>query len=168
MDTGPTLVQRPERILPEDTAGSLTERLALLGAAALGEACDRIRTGSAVYTPQEESGATHAPILRKEDGVLSWARPADQCERFVRAMNPWPGAVTRSRGLPLKLLQIDLVDLLPVGAVPGTLVACDPFPVVATLPGRIRIRRVQPAGRKEMGADSWVRGARLEIGECLG
>jgi methionyl-tRNA formyltransferase len=167
MDTGPVLLQRIERIRPDDTTGALSDRLARLGASALCDACEGIRSGRANYTPQPIEGVTHAPLLRKEDGVISWARPADQIERFVRAMNPWPGASTRFRGQPLKLLDVDLVDLLPPGETPGVLLASDPFPVVAALPGRIRLRRIQPAGRKEMDADSWGRGARLEAGESL-
>lgn len=168
MDTGPVLVQRVERILHDDTADALSGRLAGLGAIALREACERIRAGSAVAVDQPLEGATYAPILRKVDGLVSWARPADQCERFVRAMSSWPGAVTRHRGLPLKLLRVELVNLLASGAAPGALLAADPLPVVAALPGALRLCRVQPAGRKEMDADSWGRGARLEIGEILG
>ena len=165
MDTGPVLVQRTEKILDDDTTGSLSDRLACLGAAALRDACDRIREGRAVYLDQAAEGATYAPILRKEDGSVPWARPADQLRRFVRAMTPWPGAAAQLRGQPLKLLDVEIVDLLSSGAAPGAVVAADPFPVIATLPGAVRLRRVQPAGRKEMDADSWVRGARLEVGE---
>jgi methionyl-tRNA formyltransferase len=168
MDTGPVLLQRTEKILHDDTAGTLSDRLARLGAAVLREACELIRAGGAVYLEQAAEGATYAPVLQKEDGIVSWARPADQCQRFVRAMTPWPGAATRLRGQPLKLLRVELVDLLPSGAPPGALIASEPFPIVAALPGALRLCRVQPAGRKEMDADSWGRGARLEIGECLG
>lgn len=168
MDTGPILLQRTERILPTDSTGTLSDRLARLGAITIREACELIRVGNTCYEPQTVDGATHAPLLRKEDGIISWARPADQCERFVRAMEPWPGAATRFRGQPLKVSQIDLLDLVSRDALPGTLVAVDPFPIVTTLPGTIRLRRVQPAGRKELDAESWGRGARLEVGERLG
>ncbi|MBD3160562.1 MAG: methionyl-tRNA formyltransferase, partial [Candidatus Eisenbacteria bacterium] len=123
MDTGPMLLQRMERILPDDTTGSLTDRLALLGGTAIREACDRIREGSATFVPQEEHGATYAPRLRKEEGELSWSRPADQIERFLRAMDPWPGCRTRHAGRPLRVAAVEPLDRIPLEEPPGTILS---------------------------------------------
>lgn len=164
MDTGPILVQRTERILPDDTAGALGERLARLGAAALLDACAALREGRANAIPQADNLATHAPMLRKEDGEIDWSRPADQVERFVRAMTPWPGARVSIAGHVLRVGRAEPVDVVPRACEPGAVLAVDPFPVVATLPGALRLLRVQPAGRSEMGADAWARGARLSAG----
>jgi methionyl-tRNA formyltransferase len=167
MDTGPLLLQKMERIRPDDTTGSLSERLSLLGANALCEACDAIRSGNARLRPQDDAHASHAPILAKEDGLLSWNRPADLIERFVRAMDPLPGATARFRGQPLRIRSARPLDLLPCEAPPGTLVALDPAPTVAALPGRIALAEVQAAGRRAMSAADWARGVRPEIGESL-
>ncbi len=168
MDTGPLLLQRTTRVLPGDTTGSLSDRLADLGGAALIDALASIREGRARYIPQDEDRASYAPLLKKEDGTVSWSRPADQIERFVRAMDPWPGALTALRGQALRLLAVEPLDMLPAASMPGTLLGLDPFPVIAALPGRVRLTRVQPEGRRPMDADAWARGARLGARERLG
>jgi len=168
MDTGPILIQRAERVLPDDTAETLGARLSLLGGVVLKEACERIRERRDVYAPQPATGATNAPPLEKEDGLISWSRPADQIERFVRAMIPWPVAATSAKGQPLRVLRADLVDLVPRERPPGCLLSIAPAPIVAALPGCVRLRRVQPAGRREMDAGDWIRGARLAEGERFG
>jgi methionyl-tRNA formyltransferase len=168
MDTGPLILQRVERILPDDTTGSLTARLALLGGVALREACDAIRSGHARFLPQAEELATYAPLLSKDDGRCSFDRPADLCERFVRAMSPWPGASARARGETLRLLRVEPLDLIDPARPAGEVVAVDPYPVVAARPGRVRLARVQAAGKREMDAAEWARGFRLALGESLG
>ena len=168
MDTGPLLLQRVERILPDDTTGSLTARLAVLGGTALRDACDAIRSDVARYLPQAEELATHAPLLSKDDGRCPFDRPADQCERFVRAMLPWPGASARARGEALRLLRVEPLDLIDSSRPSGEVVAVDPYPIVASRPGRLRLLRVQAAGKREMDAAEWARGFRIAVGESLG
>jgi len=168
MDTGPILLQRLERMPPDATAGSLTERLSQLGGLALQDALARIRSGTARYAPQPEEGVTLAPRLSKEDGRIDWAQPADRLERFVRAMDPWPAARTVLRGAPLRIASLEPVDLIAGEAAPGTILSLDPDPVVAACPGCVRLGRVQAAGKKEMEASAWARGARLRPGESLG
>jgi methionyl-tRNA formyltransferase len=168
MDTGPLLAQRAERIRANDTTGSLTARLALLGGETLRDACDAIRSGDPRYIPQAEDLATYAPLLSKEDGRLDFAFPADQCERFVRAMTPWPGTTSSAREESLRILELAPLDLLDGGRPHGEVLAVDPFPVIATRPGRVRLLRVQAAGKREMDASEWARGFRLRVGERLG
>ena len=168
MDTGPLLLQRLEWIRPDDTAGSLTERLSRLGAEALREACAQLRSGKADFIPQEHEFATYAPLLRKEDGACSLARPADQIDRFVRGMDPWPGATITARGESLRLVRVEPIDLIAHDVPPGTVVVVDPAPVVATLPGRIRLLRVQAPGKREMEAAAWAHGFRLRLGDRIG
>lgn len=165
MDTGPLLLQRFERILPDDTTGSLTARLAILGGAALREACDAIRSGDARFLPQAEELATHAPLLSKDDGRCNFMMPADQCERFVRAMTPWPGASSTVRGQPLRIAGLEPIDLLDHGVPPGEVIGVEPHPVIATRPGSVRLLRVQASGKREMDASEWARGFRLRVGE---
>jgi methionyl-tRNA formyltransferase len=168
MDTGPMLLQRLERIPPEATSGTLTERLADLGGLAVREAVEQIRSKTARYIPQADEGITHAPRLSKEDGRIDFAQPADRLERFVRAMDPWPAARTVVRGQPLRIASLAPVDLIPIEAAPGTILSLDSAPLVAARPGRVRLLRVQAAGKKEMEAAAWSRGARLRVGESLG
>jgi methionyl-tRNA formyltransferase len=168
MDTGPILLQLMEPIRPDDTAGSLGERLAQLGGSALREACDRIREGAPALAPQSQELATYAPLLSKSDGALSWNRPADQIDRFVRAMDPWPGAAALFRGQSMRLHAVTPIDLVPGEAPPGTIVTVDPYVTVAALPGHVRLVRLQPAGRKSMTAVEWARGTRVVPGERLG
>jgi methionyl-tRNA formyltransferase len=168
MDTGPILLQRLLRMPSDATTGSLTEHLANLGGPVLQEALGCIRSKTARYFPQGEDGVTHAPRLSKEDGLIDWAQPADRLERFVRAMDPWPAARTSVRGQPLRIAALEPVDLVPGTAVPGTILALDPSPVIGARPGCVRLERVQAAGKKEMEAAAWARGARLRIGDALG
>jgi methionyl-tRNA formyltransferase len=168
MDTGPILLQRLERMPPDATAGSLTDRLSHLGGLALQDALTRIRSKTARYVPQQEDGVTYAPRLSKEDGRIDWAQPADRLERFVRAMDPWPAAKTEVRGSPLRIASLEPVDLIPGDATPGTILSLDPDPVIAARPGCVRLDRVQAAGKKEMAASAWARGARLRLGESFG
>ncbi len=165
MDTGPLLLQGFEPIRGDDTQATLAERLARLGAELLREACDRIRSGSARFRPQEEEGASYAPTLRKEDGRCDFSRPADQIDRFVRAYHPWPGAFAKVRGTAIRLHRVRPLDRIDSGAPPGTVLGFDPHPVLAARPGRIAIARVQAEGKREMDADAWARGFRLEVGE---
>jgi methionyl-tRNA formyltransferase len=167
MDTGPILLQRVEPIRPDDTTASLTARLGELGAAALLDACGRIRQGTARFVPQKEDLATYAPMLAKEDGVTTFARPADHLERIARAFDPWPGVFVPVRGENLRLVRVDLLDLLNRPEVPGTVIGFDPLPVIATLPGAVRLRRVQASGKKEMDGSAWARGVRIAVGDRI-
>jgi methionyl-tRNA formyltransferase len=168
MDTGPLLLQRFERVLPDDTTGSLTARLAVLGGEVLRDACDAIRAGTPRFLPQAEELATHAPLLSKDDGHCDFMLPSDQCERFVRAMTPWPGASSSVRGQPLRITSIEPVDLLDHGSLPGEVIRTDPQPIIATRPGCVRLLRVQASGKREMDASEWARGFRLRVGERFG
>lgn len=167
MDTGPILAQTYEPILSDDTQGSLAERLARLGGRLLVESCAEIRSGRARFVPQDEEGASYAPLLRKEDGRCDFSRPADQVDRFVRAYHPWPVAAARIRSVPLRLHRVAPLDRIETGSPPGTVVGFDPRPLIAARPGRVALVRVQAEGKKEMDAEAWARGFRLAIGERL-
>ncbi len=167
MDTGPILLQKIEPVRPDDTTARLTARLAELGAEALLEACARMRLGTARFFPQDEDGATYAPMLSKEDGLTTFARPAEHLDRVTRAFDPWPGAHVPMRGALLRLARIEILDFIPRPDPPGTVLAFDPMPVVATLPGRVRLLRVQAPGKREMDGDAWARGVRLAVGDKI-
>ncbi|HTE84966.1 MAG TPA: methionyl-tRNA formyltransferase, partial [Dehalococcoidia bacterium] len=105
LDTGPVLAQRAEAILPEDTAGSLTDRLANLGAGLLVETLPAWLTGKLAPSAQDERQATLTRRVNKEDGRIDWSRPAREIWSRIRAYTPWPGAMTSLNGTPLQILQ---------------------------------------------------------------
>jgi len=167
MDTGPILLQKVTPILPEDTAGSLEDRLAVLGAEALVEALWLVEKNEAVLVPQEHGLATYAPKLREEEGRLRWAWEARRLHNLIRGFSPEPGAYTFFRGKRLKILRSALVSE-EEGGQPGTILAVGKEGlVVATGRGALRLLEVQPEGRRRMTAAEFARGAHLRIGEAL-
>ncbi len=94
LDTGDILLQRTIDILPVDTGGSLHDRLAKVAPEALLESLELLAKGKAPRTPQDNTLATYAPKLKREDGKIDWSDPADAIERKIRAFDPWPGAFT--------------------------------------------------------------------------
>jgi len=171
LDAGDIIRQASIAIDPDDTAGSLAEKLARLGAHLLVEALADLETGTARFTPQDHSQATYAPMMTKDDGLIDWSQPAAGIERFVRAMAPWPQAFTfLPRGgtsLRLNIARVSAAGGVPAGE-PGEVVeiARDGFMVKAGL-GSVVVRELQPAGKRQMTAAEFVRGYRLARGERL-
>lgn len=167
MDAGPILLQQAEPIRPEDTAGTLSDRLALVGAELLCRALDQVARGTASLTPQDERGATYAPKLKPEDTRFDWTRDAKALENLVRGLMPRPGAATRFCGRMVKVLEC-VVEAAP-GAAPGTVLAIDRDRgvLVATGKGALRLKRVQPENRRAMGAEEFARGYRLRPGTAF-
>jgi methionyl-tRNA formyltransferase len=163
MDTGPLLLQRPTPIGPEETAGELAERLAVLGAAVLLETLDRLDT--LAPRPQESQAATLAPRLRKEDGLLDWTEPAATLAARVRGLNPWPGATTVAPGGRLLIWR---ARAIAGRGEPGVLTAAEGRLVVGTGAGLLEPLEVQPENRRAMDWDAYLRGARLGSGALLG
>lgn len=170
LDTGPVLLQGREPIRPDDTAGSLTRRLAARGGPLVVEALDRLEAGDLEATPQPEDGASYAHKIEAAEAEIDWSRAAPEIERAARAYDPWPGAWTTWRGERLKVHRVDVVDEPPEGsdAAPGGVIAADPRPIVATGSGAVALAEVQPAGGRRMDAAAWARGRDLEAGEILG
>lgn len=104
LDTGPLLAKRAMQLAPDETGQSLHDKLALLGAELLVEALPRYLSGEIEPRPQDESQATYAPRIKKEEGKIDWSCPARSIERMVRAFTPWPGAYTCWAGAPLRIL----------------------------------------------------------------
>jgi methionyl-tRNA formyltransferase len=158
VDTGPVLSQRAIPILPEDTAESLSERLSLAGAELLIETLPGYLSGEMKPQPQDESLATYAPMLKKEDGRLDFNQPATALERRVRAFYSWPGTFSRWQGQNLKILQARAVS--GNNLEPGETMVYEGFPAVGTGDGLLVLESVQPAGKKAMAGDVFLNGAR--------
>ena len=165
MDTGPVLLERRIAIGETDTAGTLFEKLAPMGAAALLEAIAEI--GAIVATAQPAAGATHAAMLKKEDGVIDFARSAKEVSAWIRGVDPWPGARVKVRGEEVKLFGARLGQghgqghghVSRIGE-DGVEVGCgDGVVVIAELqwPGRKRVRAIEAA-----------RGRAIAVGDVLG
>ncbi len=167
VDTGPILAQRPEPIHPDDTTGTLTERLAHLGADVLVETLPRWVAGEIVPQPQDESQATYAPMVHKKDGWIRWEEPAELIERKVRAYQPWPTAMTCWRGKVLKILKAKVHAQKEVTEPPGTVIPWEDGAAVVTGMGVLELLMVQLAGKRPLDIRTFLRGARGFIGSRL-
>ena len=179
MDAGPMLLTCATPIAPRETQGTLKEKLAELGAAALLEVLEKLRHGPLVETPQDESRATYTSPVSKADAVIDWNADATRIERMVRAYDPWPVARTRLGDDELLIWRAALDDPAAPGATetpaaagisvaPGIVVRTKPDVVVQCGRGRIVLAEVQAAGRKRMGAAEFLRGRRVIPGARLG
>ena len=157
VDTGPLLSQRSIPILSEDTAGSLFGKLSRLGAELLLETLPDYLTGELQPQAQDDSKATHAPMLNKEDGRLDFTQPAEELERRVRAFNPWPGAFMVWQDVPLKIIK---AHTLSDKAKMGNRVIVQGLPAVVAHEGLLVLDEVQPAGKKPMSSKAFLAGAR--------
>ncbi len=168
MDRGKILVQKKVKIEDDETTETLTTRLAKIGATALMEAIELIEEGKATLRPQAESEATVAPMLRKEDGRIDWAKPSLEIHNFVRGMNPWPSAFTRIEGGVLKVWRTKLVPGKAVGE-PSEVIGIkeDEGMLVATGDGQILITELQIEGKTRMQASQFLLGHKIPIGERL-
>lgn len=161
LDTGPMLAMKKIRIEPDDTAGSLFETLSTLGAELLIETLPAYMDGTLTPQPQPEEGATYAPMLKKEDGLLDFTQPAVDLERRVRAMNPWPGAWFEWNGAPLKVQKARAGVLFTyMVQTPGGRLVSGNEPVIATSRDFLFLEEVQPPGKKPMSGKAFLAGAR--------
>jgi methionyl-tRNA formyltransferase len=159
VDTGLILSQRSIPILPEETTRSLSQRLADLGADLLIDTLPMYLKGELEPKPQEEEGATKAPMLKKEDGKIDFNKPAIYLARMTRAYYPWPGVYSLWNNQILKVVKAH--GVLKVGVQPGWEYTMDGFPAWGTLEGLLVLDELQPAGKKIMRGDVFLRGARL-------
>jgi methionyl-tRNA formyltransferase len=158
VDTGPLLSQRALPIQPGETAGSLAEKLAHLGADLLMETLPGYLSGSLSAQPQEERLAMYAPLLKKEDGELDFSLPAQNLARRVHAFNPWPGTYTSWKGQVLKVHRAHAIEATSPG--PGVPAVHSGLPAFGTGNGLLALDEVQPAGRRPMPGKVFLQGAR--------
>ena len=170
IDTGDILLARRCPIGAGETAGSLTDRLARVGAEALRDTIAGIEEGRLAPRPQDETVATSARRLRKSDALIDWSRDARHLERMVRAFDPWPVAFTCMGKEPLRILRVEaLVGELPRATLPGTVVRADARGIdVQTGRGQLRVLELQRPGKQPLGAEQFLNGRRLAPGHRLG
>lgn len=161
LDTGPVCLAERVPIGPEETAGTLHDRLAKLGADLMARAVAGLERGALVCTPQGDSGVTYATKIDKAETHIDWALPAAEIHDRIRGLSPFPGAWCE---IPLdgawervKILQARLADK---SGTPGTVLDVEPL-VVACGNGAVRLLELQRAGRKPVADDEFVRGMRV-------
>lgn len=166
VDTGPVLSMRSIPVAQEDTTGSLTAKLADLGAELLVHTLPPWLRGELAPKAQSDEGATFAPRIAKEDGRIDWTEPAELIAREVRAYQPWPSAHTTWNGQTLKVLKTHAAAG-PAGA-PGAVIAGGWGAAgVATGDGILWLEEVQLAGKKVMPVSVFLAGARGFVGSIL-
>jgi methionyl-tRNA formyltransferase len=179
LDAGPCLAQQRTPIDPEEDAGQLEARLAALGPDAVLQVIDDLESDRAHPIPQDKTLASKAPRLKKEQGAIDWARPAQEIKNQVRALRPWPRAYTflhRAEHDPLRL-NIDRVAISPTGepasaggqskhqSPPGSILESKTRLFIATADSSLEILDLQPAGKRNMTATDFLRGYRLTPGD---
>ena len=177
LDGGPALTLRATPIGESETTAELEPRLALLGVEPVHEAIDMLAAwdrSSPIGTPQDPALACRAPRLKKADGAIDWSRSAVCIYNQFRALKPWPGTFIqwqRPNGPKLRLLlnDISIVERAsPEGATPGSVLVSegDNFQV-ATGDGILSLREIQPAGKRAMTIDEFLRGYPIPVGAIL-
>jgi methionyl-tRNA formyltransferase len=158
LDTGPMLLREAVAITPTSTAAELHDMLAALGARLIVRALDEAPPAE----PQPSDGVTYAAKLAREAGRIDWTQDAADIERQVRAFDPWPGTFTTLRGVMLKVLRAELLDVTgPAGTV------LDDSLAIGCGTGALRLKRVQLAGRPAMAASEFLRGHPVPPGTLL-
>jgi methionyl-tRNA formyltransferase len=161
LDTGPVLMQQRMPIAAGDDAGSLHDKLALLGAETMLAALREIEAGRARPAPQPAAGATYARKIEKSEARLDWTRPAAELERAVRAFNPSPGAGTLLQGESIKVWR---ARVAAASGQPGQVIQAGRELIVACGEGGLALDELQRAGGKRLAAGEFLRGRALAPG----
>ena len=163
LDAGAMLARVEVPIAPDDTAGSLELRLATAGALLLRDVVDRLGRGEDVHEePQDDAAATVAPRIDKAAGLIDWTQTATTLDAHVRGMQPWPGAYTFIDGQRLVVREAHVGAPTAERAQPGDVMGLDgdDLVVVCGAGTTLRVRRVQPEGKRAMTAREWRLGRR--------
>lgn len=171
IDTGDIILQEKLVIEPDETGGSLFEKMASLGASCLLTALEQIENKTAVRIKQDHEQATYVKMISKDMGRLDFSQPAIKLERMVRGLDPWPSAFTFLDGKTLKIWKaaVEEDDEASYAARPGEIIELrrDAI-VVKTGEGKLLIKELQLEGKKRLTADAFLRGYKLTCGSLLG
>jgi methionyl-tRNA formyltransferase len=172
LDAGPIILPAAVPILEDETYGELQNRLSELGALTLLEALALLGLGAAEERPQDDSRATYAPKVTRDDSRLDWTLPAGEVARTVRAYDPKPGAFTTLNGVDVKLFgpRVVPLDKIPTqhDLQPGNIVSASDGLVVMCADTAVRIQEVQPSGKGRMKSIDWGRGRGFAVGDRCG
>ena len=171
LDSGDLILDHRTPIGPQDTGGTVHDRLAEMGPDALAEALDALAAGRAPRRAQDEQQATYIGKLGREDGRLDWSRPAARLERRIRAYDPWPGSFTvfESDGASKRLKVFPPARVVGGSGDPGEVLAAGEDGLVIACGERaLMLESVQPDGSRKMTAGDFVRGAKVGCGVRMG
>lgn len=167
IDTGDILLQEETMLSPKETTATLFERLSLMGGPLLLKALDQIEAGTITRTKQNPEEATYAKMLRREMGEISWRSSAEEIERKVRGMNPWPSAYTTWNGKQLKIWDCEVIDE-DAGELPGVITNVEKqYFDVAAGHGQVRVEELQLEGKKRMKTADFLLGYHVKPGEAF-
>jgi len=167
MDTGDILLQDSIQAAPDETAGTLFEKLAHLGSDTLLKAIKGLKEGTVAGTPQDHSQATKAPMLKKTDGLIDWSKNARELESLIRGLDPWPYAFCFLDTKRLRLFKPEVVYKWNA-AEPGSLLRADKRGlVIACGKDTLLIKEIQPEGKKRMTVEAFLCGCSLKPGTLL-
>src|SRR5262245_55926863 len=155
LDTGDILLQRSVDTQPNDTGGSLDDRLAQIAPEALLESFRLLAAGNAPRIPQDNARASYAPKLKREDGLIDWSESAEAIEGKIRAYNPWPSAFMKIDSQNLKIFSASVID---INGQLGEVLRSDKDLIVATGKGALSLAEVQLEGKRRMSAAEFLRG----------
>lgn len=168
LDAGGMFAKVTREIGPDDTSDVVETALADMGAELLATVVDQLVAGTAREEPQDDTQATYAPRLTKEEGLIDWTRSAAEIHNRVRGLYPWPHAYTFFNGARLIVLRSTVANAAAAAAIPGTILRVTPHAIhVATGDGELAMLHVQPEGRRAMGAHDFLLGHRLATGETF-
>ena len=171
LDTGDIILQSKLSLAPDETGGSLFDKLAKEGAALLVKTLTMLEAGTAIRTKQDESKSSYAKMLTKDMGCLDFNKDAATLERLIRGLNPWPSAFTKIQDKTLKIYVAEVVseDVITSAAEPGTVIAVDKKSfTVRCGKGALRILNLQLEGKKRMDTSAFLLGYKIETGMQLG
>ena len=170
IDTGDIISVEKTLIAPEETAGELFDRLSYIGAELLVKTLDDIEQGTATFTPQNHSSATHVKMLKKSDGMLDFGNNCETLVNFVRGMNPWPCAFTFLNGKMLKVYKAEKVGNIDISKfTDGQVIFADNKKglVVKCKDGALRLCIIQLEGKRRMNDTDFVIGQRINCAEKI-
>ncbi|MFC1853598.1 methionyl-tRNA formyltransferase [candidate division CSSED10-310 bacterium] len=170
MDTGDILLQEQCHIAPHDTAETLHDSLAVMGATLLLQTLQKLSTGDIEPQKQNEALATYAPLLKKEDGRLNWLQNSHEIYNFIRGLYPWPGAFTFYKHKRVKVLQATLEPAEQRSShPPGSFLEFDKKQGlrVATGSGSLWINKLQPESKGPLSARDFYNGYRCQLRDCF-
>ena len=167
MDAGAIYLQRAIKLSGDETTGSLQAQLTPVGAQLLLETLRQLKAGTLSATEQDESLATLAPILKKEDGLIDWQRTAIEIARRIRGFDPWPGSFTHFSGKLLKIHRATIIGTERRGG-PGEIIRADGAGFwLATSSGVLSLDEVQQENKQRLPGVEFIKGARIKPGDRL-
>lgn len=168
LDTGDMLDKVEVVLDPKETAGTLHDKLMEAGSDLLLETLKKLEAGTAVRTKQDDSKSCYAKMLSKEMGKIDFTKSANEIERLIRGMNPWPSAYTSMSGKTMKIWDADVVEYQG-NEKPGTIVDVTKDSIlVATGENALALKEIQLAGKKRMQVQAFLLGRSVEKGIVLG